>query len=59
MLGLKLIFRWKTQLFIFEFSKSPFKLIPDWFIPCRTEKTEASSVNSSGLELKLELKISR
>ena len=51
MLGLKLIFRWKAQLFIF--SKSAVKLIPDWFIPCRTEKSEASSANSSGLELKL------
>ena len=57
MSGLKLIFHWKTPLFIF--SKSPFKLIPDRFIPCRTEKIEASSANSSGLELKLELKISR
>ena len=48
---LKLIYHWKAQLLIF--SKSSFKLIPDWFISCTTEISEVSSGNSLGFEPKL------
>ena len=49
--GLKLIFHWKAQLLIC--SKSSFKLIPARFISCTTEKSEMSSAESLGFELKL------
>ena len=48
--GLKFIFHWKAQLLIF--SKSSFKLIPDWFISYTTEKSEVSPANNLGFELK-------
>ena len=39
------------------FSESSFKLIPDWLISCKTEKSEVSSAKSLGFQLKLSDKL--
>ena len=38
------------------FSKSTFKLIPDWFISYTNEKSEVPSAKSLGFEIKLPYK---